>query len=89
MPFNKSQYIFLLNDMKKKDSIIHDIIKKYGFLQPTPKRNIFALLIGSIIEQKIKFSLARKLRGNLYRKIGTDNFSIGNIKQLGKKVWKI
>lgn len=60
MVFNKDQYKELLQDMEIKDPIVHKIIKKHGYIKPTPKRNIYALLIGSIIGQKIKFSSARK-----------------------------
>jgi DNA-3-methyladenine glycosylase II len=82
MVFNKAQYNKLLQYMKDTDSIIYNIIKKHGYLKPTPKRNIYALLIGSIIGQKIKFSLARKLRGQLYVKLGTDDFYPKNVNNL-------
>jgi len=83
MVFDKKQYKELLQDMESKDPIIHKIVKKHGYLKPTPKRNIYALLIGSIIGQKIKFNLARKLRGKLYTKLETDNFTPQQIQTLG------
>lgn len=83
MVFNKDQYKELLQDMEIKDPIVHKIIKKHGYLKPTPKRNIYALLIGSIIGQKIKFSSARKLRGKLYTKLETDDFTPQQIQTLG------
>ena len=83
MVFNKQIYKKLLNDMKTKDVKIYNIIKKHGYVKPTPKRNIYALLIQSIIGQKIRFYEARSLRGKLYTKLGTDDFNIADIVKLG------
>ncbi len=66
-----------------KDPIIYQLLDKIGYLQPTPPRNLFSLLIGSIIGQKIRFTLARKLRGKLYTQLGTDNFYPEDILSLG------
>ena len=74
MVFNKAEYKKLSKYMKEIDPKIYQIIKKYGYLKPIPKRNIYALLIGSIIGQKIRFAKARQLRGKLYVKLGTDDF---------------
>jgi len=38
MVFNKDQYKELLQDMEIKDPIVHKIIKKHGYLKPTPKK---------------------------------------------------
>ena len=84
MPFTLETYQKFIQEIEIMDPIIHKIVKKYGFLKPTPKRNLFALLVGSIIGQKIKFSFARKLRGKLYIKLGTDDFYPSDINNLGK-----
>lgn len=84
MVFDKEEYKKLSKYMKKADPKIYQIIKKYGYLKPTPKRNIYALLIGSIIGQKIRFTKARQLRGNLYVKLGTDDFYPKDIDELSK-----
>jgi DNA-3-methyladenine glycosylase II len=52
------------------------------------KQAIFPYLIGLVIGQKIKFSLARKIRGNLYTETGSYNFTINDILKLTEQQWK-
>ncbi len=51
------------------------------------KQNIFAYLVGLIIGQKIRFSTARKMRGNLYTEIGSNNFTTKEILKLTDEQW--
>jgi DNA-3-methyladenine glycosylase II len=88
MPFTQEIFKKFKKEIEIIDPIIYKIVEKYGYLKPTPKRNLFALLIGSIIGQKIKFSIARKLRGKLYTKLGTDDFIPSDIDLIGKNELK-
>lgn len=77
--FKEAKAFFKVNDNK-----IYQILKKNGYHQPPPDRNLFATLVGSIIGQKIRFYQAQKIRGNLYTAIGNDNFTTSDIINLGK-----
>ena len=84
MTFSKTDYQEAKKFFKINDNKIYQILKKNGYQQPPPERNLFATLVGSIIGQKIRFYQARKIRGNLYTAIGNDDFSSSDIINLGK-----
>lgn len=79
MGFTQDNYQQASQFFQHKDPKIHQILIKHGYLQPVPKRNLFAILVGSIIGQKIKFKLAQQQRGKLYTQLDTDNFTIDEI----------
>jgi len=81
--FDETKYQEILSFFLNHDHKIHQVLLKQGYLPPKPKRNIYALLIGSIIGQRIRFSKARDLRGKLYTKLETDDFLPYDIINLG------
>ena len=82
--FTQENYEILLEHFRQRDFMIYQIMKKHGYVKPPPQRNIFAVLIGSIIGQRIRFTKARQLRGKLYTCLGTDDFTPDDILNLGQ-----
>jgi 3-methyladenine DNA glycosylase/8-oxoguanine DNA glycosylase len=82
--FTKELYEEALDFFKIKDPKIWQLMNEIGMIPIPPKRNIFSVLIGVIIGQRIRFTLARSLRGKLYTKLGTDDFTKEDILQLGQ-----
>lgn len=75
--------------LSSKDDIIKDIIDKVGDCKiGENKQNIFSYLIGLVIGQKIRFSIARKIRGNIYIETKSYNFSPNDILNLSEQQWK-
>ena len=79
MGFNKENYEQALLFFKDNDSKIYEIMKKRKYIAPPVPKNIFSHLVGSIIGQKIKFSMAQKQRKQLYIELGTHNFTIDDM----------
>lgn len=76
MGFTLKDYNIAVAFFKQNDPKIADVMIKVGYTCMPPPRNLFALLIGSVIGQKIRFTLARTQRGKLYTEMGTDNFTL-------------
>jgi len=79
MGLTKETYEEALIFFTDKDPIIHKLLIKKGYVAPPPPRNLFANLIGSIIGQKVRYTVARNQRGKLYTELGTDNFTIDDM----------
>ena len=79
MGFTQENYAQALKFFKVKDTKIYELLKKLKYVQSPPKRNIFSHLIGAIIGQRIRFTLARQQRGKLYTELGTDDFTLDDI----------
>lgn len=79
MGFTSNDYNNVLIFFQKTDTKIYNLMKKIGYLQPPKHKNLFAILIGSIIGQKIRFTQARKQRQLLYIELGTDDFSLDDM----------
>lgn len=76
MGFTLKDYNTLVAFFKIKDPKIAEVMIKVGYTIIPSRRNLFALLIGSLIGQRIRFTLARSQRGKLYTEMGTDNFTL-------------
>ncbi len=82
--FTQQDYQLILKHFETIDPKIYQLLDKLKYLKPLPKRNLFSTLIATIIGQKIRFKMARNLRGKLYTILKTDNFTSENIIDLGK-----
>lgn len=97
MVFTESTYIQFLEHLKQNDPIMYEIVREKGYVKPPPRRNWFAILIGNIIGQKIRYTKARNVRGRLYTLLGTDNFKLedfiklknNDLIQIGVEKWQI
>ena len=77
MVFDKQNYEQFKKFIEETDPKIHKIVIKHGYVKPHPKRNPFANIVGVIIGQKIRISLAQSLRG-------TDNFTPEQFLKIGE-----
>lgn len=85
MTFSKELFAQFSEFIEKVEPIIHkELVVKWGFIKQPIKRNLYAWLVGAVIGQKIRFSKARSLRGKLYLKLGTDDFSADDVMKLEK-----
>src|SRR6187401_2759818 len=87
MGLTKQTYDQAVLFFENKDPLIHKLLTKNGYLAPPPPRNLFANLIGCIIGQKVRYTVARKQRGNLYTELGTDDFTIDDM--LNRSILKL
>jgi 3-methyladenine DNA glycosylase/8-oxoguanine DNA glycosylase len=76
MGFTLRDYNTAVAFFNQKDPKIAEVMIKVGYTPLPPRRNLFALMIGSIIGQKIRFNLARSQRGKLYTEMGKDDFTL-------------
>ncbi len=83
--FTEQDFKQILNHFQTADPHIYDIMMKHGYLKPLPKRNLFSVLVGAILGQKIKFYMARNLRRNLYTLLKTDDFTPADILSVSKQ----
>lgn len=82
--FDQQDFNNIKDYFKTIDPKIYQIMNKHGYIPPKPRRDLFAILIGVIIGQKIRFKKAQALRGKLYTALGTDNFQVSDVITLGK-----
>lgn len=72
-------------DLVKCDPSLEVVFNKVGLLDLNEmKRTPYVALIGAIVGQKIKYTEAKKIRGALFAKFGTD-FTRQDILTLGEK----
>lgn len=83
--FTRERYEEIKEYFRGVDPVVFTMMDKHGYLVPKPERSLYANLIGVIIGQKIRFVVARLLRGKLYTLLGTDNFTPQMVKDKPKE----
>ena len=77
--FDEEKFEELCDYFQNTDPVIYQLLKEQGYLQPLPPRNLYSTLVGVVIGQRIRYTLARKRRGKLYTLLGTSNFTLEDI----------
>jgi len=88
MSLSSAHRDIIVKELSAADPVLKRVFEEVGDLDfQTLYRPTYVALIGAIVGQKIAYTQARKIRGNLFQKLGT-NFQRLELEKLSDREWQ-
>lgn len=83
MEFTGKKFDSIKSFFKDRDDKIYGLMVKHGYIPLPPPKSLYAWVVSQLIGQRIKFSLARKLREKLFTLLRTHDPLPDDINKIG------